>query len=114
LFAESTLLSSALLTSPYGYHSANTGHIYFFLNIIVFGILYSPVSTGLGIIMNIFSRRNEYQADKFAKINNMANQLISGLKKLSANNLSNLTPHPYYVFVHFSHPTLLQRIRKLI
>ncbi len=113
LFAESKSLSSALLTSPFGYHSVNTGHTYFFLNMIVFAILYSPVSMLLSIIMNIFSRRNEYQADQFAKENGLANQLISGLKKLSSNNLSNLSPHPGYVFIHYSHPTLLQRITQL-
>jgi len=112
-FAESKLLSSALLTSPLGYHSIHTETTYFYLNMIVFGILYSPLSTLLSLIMNHFSRKNEFQADAFAGKNGMAEQLISGLKKLSSNNLSNLLPHPYYVFVHYSHPTLLQRIKKL-
>ena len=110
LFAESNQLSTALLTSPLGYNSPAIGNTYFYLNMIVFGILYSPLSTLLGIVMNIFSRRNEYQADWFAAEKGLAKQLISALKKLSSNNLSNLSPHPAYVFVNYSHPTLLQRI----
>jgi len=56
----------------------------------------------------------EYQADNFAKMHVFGNDLISGLKKLSAENLSNLTPHPAYVFVNYSHPTLLQRVRNIM
>jgi STE24 endopeptidase len=64
--------------------------------------------------MSVLSRKFEYQADAFAKQYSNANNLINALKKLSKNSLSNLTPHPLYVFWHYSHPTLLQRIRKLI
>ena len=110
LFAGSRQLSTALLTSPLGYNSPDIGNTYFYLNMIVFGILYSPLSTLLAMVMNRFSRRNEYQADRFAAEKGLAKQLISGLKKLSSNNLSNLSPHPAYVYVHYSHPTLLQRI----
>jgi STE24 endopeptidase len=85
----------------------------FHLGLIAFGILYSPISTLLGIGSNLFSRRNEYQADRYARRHYGGEQLISSLKVLSRNNLSNLTPHPAYVFVHYSHPTLLQRIRAL-
>jgi len=82
----------------------------FELGIIAFGILFSPISTIIGLAMNVFSRKNEYQADNFAKEHNLGDSLISALKKLSANSLSNLTPHPAYVFVYFSHPSLYQRI----
>jgi STE24 endopeptidase len=85
----------------------------FHLGLIAFGVMYSPVSTIIGLAMNIFSRKNEYQADKFADDNFDGEELISSLKKLSRNNLSNLTPHPAYVFFHYSHPTLLQRIRAI-
>ena len=85
----------------------------FHLGLIAFGILYSPISTVLGIGMNLFSRRNEYQADRFAREHYDSEKLISSLKVLSKKNLSNLTPHPAYVFVHYSHPPLLQRIRAL-
>lgn len=82
----------------------------FHIGIIAFGILYSPLSLIIGLAMNILSRKNEYQADAFAKENFGAEHLINALKKLSVNNLSNLTPHPLYVYFHYSHPTLLQRI----
>jgi STE24 endopeptidase len=75
--------------------------------------LYSPLSFVMGIFMNMVSRRNEYQADNYASQFGFADQLASGLKKLSVKNLSNLTPHPLYVFFNYSHPTLLQRLAKL-
>ncbi len=83
------------------------------IGLISFGILYSPISLITGLIMNVLSRKNEYQADAFAASFGLADDLISALKKLSVNNLSNITPHPVYVFFHYSHPTLLQRIRAL-
>ncbi|MCQ2335812.1 MAG: M48 family metallopeptidase [Paludibacteraceae bacterium] len=85
----------------------------FHLGVLAFAILYTPISTLLGILTNKLSRRHEYQADAFAKQNGMAEELISALKKLSSESLSNLQPHKAYVFVHFSHPTLLRRIQKL-
>jgi len=85
----------------------------FHLAIISFGILYSPLSLLIGLVMNYRSRMNEYQADRFAAENFNGNYLATALKKLSVNNLSNLTPHPLYVFFHYSHPTLLQRLKNL-
>ncbi|MBK5203117.1 MAG: M48 family metalloprotease, partial [Prolixibacteraceae bacterium] len=82
----------------------------FQIALIAFGILYSPLSTILGIWMNNISRKHEYQADNFAATNYDGSALISSLIKLSVNSLSNLRPHPAYVFVNYSHPTLLQRI----
>ena len=85
----------------------------FHIGLIGFTILYSPLSLLLGLAVNSFSRRNEYQADAYAAEHHDAISLISGLKKLNRNSLSNLTPHPLYVFFHYSHPPLLQRIRAL-
>jgi len=85
----------------------------FHLGLVAFGILYSPISLLLGLGQNALSRRHEYQADRFAAEKYVADYLISSLKKLSKNNLSNLTPHPVYVFFHYSHPPLLERIRIL-
>ncbi len=85
----------------------------FHLGLIAFGILYSPISMLLGLGSNLISRRNEYQADHFAREKYNADDLINALKVLSKSNLSNLTPHPAYVFFHYSHPPLLQRIRAL-
>ena len=67
----------------------------------------------IGLGTNLFSRRNEYQADRFATQHYDGEKLISSLKKLSKNTLSNLTPHPSYVFFHYSHPPLLQRINAM-
>ncbi|HAN19817.1 MAG: peptidase M48 [Bacteroidetes bacterium GWC2_33_15] len=85
----------------------------FHLGLVTFGFLYSPISTVVGLFSNMFSRYNEYEADKYAFINYEGKHLINALIKLSATNLSNLTPHPFYVFVNYSHPTLLQRIKNI-
>jgi STE24 endopeptidase len=85
----------------------------FHLSLITFSLLYSPVSLVTGLLMNIFSRKNEYEADAYARQTYNAEPLISALKKLSVNHLSNLLPHPAYVFVYYSHPTLLQRMAHL-
>ncbi len=81
--------------------------------LICFGILYSPISEITGLVMNILSRKFEFEADDYAKNTYEALPLINSLKKLSKNNLSNLTPHSAYVFMHYSHPPLIQRIRNL-
>ena len=103
LFVNNVDLAKALGVNEASFH----------ISLIAFGILYSPISLVVGLAMNILSRKNEYQADNYAKENYGAEHLISALKKLSVNNLSNLTPHPVYVFFHYSHPTLLQRIKSL-
>ncbi len=114
LVSQSKDLSEALLHSPLGYNSSSQIQAYFHLNIIVFSLLYSPVSTVLEIMMNAFSRHNEYEADNYAKKHGLAMYLVSALKKLAANNMSNLTPHPLYVKVYYSHPPLKDRIGNLL
>jgi len=89
--------------------SQNTIH----LNLIAFGLLYSPISTITGLLMTMLSRKNEYQADDFAKNTFAHEPLVLALKKLSTNNLSNIMPHPWYVFFNYSHPPLLARIKNL-
>ncbi len=81
----------------------------FYMGILAFGLLFSPISTITGVISNMISRKHEYQADAFAEDYGYGGLLISGLIKLSVANLSNLTPHWLYVFFNYSHPTLLQR-----
>jgi STE24 endopeptidase len=103
LFTVNPLLSWALGAKVKGVHMA----------LMAFGVIYSPFSTIVGLGMNFLSRKNEYEADKFASDHGTGDDLISALKKLSSNNLSNLTPHKSYVFFHYSHPTLLQRIQAL-
>lgn len=86
---------------------------YFQLGLVAFTILYTPVSMVLGLFMNIWSRKNEYEADEFAAMNYDGKFLISGLKKISVKALSNLTPHPLYEWVYYSHPSLLKRIKAI-
>ena len=81
--------------------------------LIGFALLYSPISEVTGLAMNYLSRKFEFQADDYAKKTFAATPLVTSLKKLSKNSLSNLTPHPAYVFVHYSHPPLVERIRNL-
>ncbi|HCE58002.1 MAG TPA: peptidase M48 [Prolixibacteraceae bacterium] len=108
LFVFSLLIGNPLLSRALDVETPN-----FHIGLVAFGILYSPVSFVLGIFMNILSRKNEYEADAFAAQNYQPVALASALKKLSVKNLSNLTPHPLYVFFHYSHPTLLQRLEHL-
>ena len=85
-----------------------------YAGLIFFGMLYAPIEMILSIFMQVFSRKNEYEADKYASdTTGKSADLIDALKKLSVNNLSNLTPHPLYVFLNYSHPPVLQRIRAL-
>lgn len=103
LFLQSDALAQALGGNAASFH----------LNAIAFSILYSPFSLILDVITNVLSRRFEYQADAFAVKYGYGQQLVSGLKKLTATSLGNLMPHPLYVFFHYSHPTLYQRMTKI-
>ena len=67
----------------------------------------------IGLVFNQISRKHEYEADRFAAVKYKAEELIKALKTLTSKNLSNLTPHPLYVKFHYSHPTLLERIRAM-
>ena len=103
LFVNSNALSEALGVSIPSFH----------IGLVAFGVLYSPISEVTGLFMNYISRKFEYQADNFAKETFEARALVNSLKKLSKNSLTNLTPHPAFVFMNYSHPTLLQRINNL-
>jgi STE24 endopeptidase len=83
------------------------------LNIIGFTMLFTPVSMILGIGMNWLSRKNEFEADEFAKVTFAGAPLAEALKTLSIKTLSNINPHPWYVFVNYSHPPLLERLERL-
>lgn len=103
LFIDNPILGKAMGVEKMSLH----------IGLVAFSLLYTPVSTILGILMNIVSRKNEFQADAFAAKTNNGENLISALKKLSVDNLSNLYPHPAYVFVHHSHPPILKRIKAI-
>ncbi len=83
------------------------------LNLIAFGILFSPISGVTGLLMSMLSRKNEFEADAYAKETFDGHALSNALKRLSVDSLSNLYPHPIYVFFHYSHPPLLQRLDAL-
>ena len=85
----------------------------FHFGMVAFGILYSPIGTLLSILMNINSRKNEFEADNYAKTTYNGAALELALKKLSVDSLSNLYPHPFYTFIHYSHPPLLKRLSAL-
>jgi STE24 endopeptidase len=100
LLAGSPLMANVLGASQPSFH----------LSLVTFALIYAPVSLIIGLLMNLFSRKNEYEADAYAKETYGAIPLITALKKLSVNHLSNLQPHPAFVFINYSHPTLLQRM----
>ena len=85
-----------------------------YAGLIFFGMLFSPIEMILSVFMQIFSRKNEFEADRYAaQTTGDPESMVSALKKLSAHNLSNLTPHPFYVFLNYSHPPVLERIRAI-
>ena len=100
-------LNQVVAQNPY----MNESH--FYLGIIGFAILYTPISMIIGILMNLLSRKFEYQADAFAQKHQLEEPLKSALIKLSKNSLSNINPHPLYVFVNYSHPTVYNRYTML-
>ncbi|MEH6537402.1 MAG: M48 family metallopeptidase [Psychroserpens sp.] len=108
LYILSIFISNPLLSNALGVEIPS-----FHVGLIAFGLLYSPISEVTGLVMNYFSRKFEYQADDYAKDTYKAEPLVTSLKKLSKNSLSNLTPHSSYVLAHYSHPTLLERVQNL-
>lgn len=108
LYILSVFISNPVLSLALGAAEGS-----FHLGVLAFGILYSPLSTIIGIAMNIISRRHEFAADRYAAVNFDGKSLKEALKKLSVKNLSNLRPHPAVVFVSYSHPPLLQRLEAI-
>lgn len=103
LFLEQDIFAQALGVDKASFHIGAIG----------FAVLYSPLSEIIGILMSAFSRKNEREADAFAAEYGKGEGLISALKKLSAKNLSNLTPHPLMVKLSYSHPPVAERIQCL-
>jgi STE24 endopeptidase len=85
-----------------------------YAGLIFFGLLFSPLGFFIGIFMQMLSRKNEFAADRFSVETTLdPESMADALKKLSINNLSNLLPHPLYVFLNYSHPPVLQRIQAI-
>ena len=80
---------------------------------LLFSFIFSPISLISGIFMNYLSRKNEFEADSYAKETYSGEHLSLALKKLSVDSLSNIYPHPAYVFIHYSHPPLIKRLEAL-
>jgi STE24 endopeptidase len=104
-------LLSVFIGSPGLYEAFFVVQPSVYTGLLFFGLLYTPVEMVLSIFLNIVSRKNEYEADRFAaETIEEPLSMESALKKLAADNLSNLSPHPFYVFLNYSHPPLLQRL----
>jgi len=85
-----------------------------YAGIIFFALLYAPVEMLLSMLLHARFRHNEYEADRFVlQTTDLAEAFIAALKKLSRDNLANLTPHPFYVFLHYTHPPALRRIEAI-
>lgn len=85
-----------------------------YAGLIFFALLFSPINFFIGIFMKMLARRNETVADRFAvETTHDPKSMVEALKKLSVHNLSNLLPHPFYVFLNYSHPPVLQRIKAI-
>ena len=103
LFIYMPIFSNALGIENHSFH----------IGLVTFSILFTPISEISSLIFNLFSRKFEYEADEFAKNTYNGEYLIEALKILSKDSLSNLTPHPKYVWWHYSHPTLFQIVIRL-
>lgn len=107
-------LLSFFLGSPSLYQAFRMQQMPAYAGLVFFSLLYTPIELLLSLIMQMVSRKNEYEADRFAAETVADPQsLVDALKKLYASNLSNLAPHPFYVFLNYSHPPLLERVRAI-
>lgn len=108
-FILSLILNNRCIFNAFG-----MTHTSVYASLVFFAILFSPLNLIFSILINHISRRHEYAADKFAvSTTDVPWHLISGLKILSRENLSNLTPHPLHVLLHSSHPPILERIKAI-
>jgi STE24 endopeptidase len=108
LFLLSKFIASPALSAALG-----SEKVYIQLGMLAFALVYSPVSMITGILTNILSRKHEFEADAYARETFGASHLISALKRLSVDSLSNLQPHKLYVFFYYSHPPLLERVKAM-
>jgi STE24 endopeptidase len=109
LFVLSFFVKSQGLAAAFGMQSVSV-----YAGIIFFGFLYSPINLVISVASSAISRKHEYAADRFAVTTyKKPEAMVNALKKLSVDNLSNLTPHPLKVFLEYSHPPVLERIRAI-
>ena len=107
-------LFSLIIDSPALFEAFGMQQVSVYAGLVFFMLLYSPVSALIGPAMNWLSRKHEYEADRFSvETTGKAEPMVKALKTLSLTNLGNLTPHPFYVGLNYSHPPLLERIAGL-
>ncbi len=107
-------LISLFLNNPGLFAAFRMEHLSVYASLLFFGLLYTPVEMLLSVVMNVVSRKQEFEADGFSvETTGLSEALISGLKNLTVANLGNLTPHPFTVFMQYSHPPVLERIRAI-
>jgi len=108
-------LLSIFLGSPGLYDAFYMEQPSIYSGLLFFGLLYTPLEMVLSVALHVLSRKHEYEADRFAaETTRHPQEMVEALKKLHTGNLSNLTPHPFYVFLNYSHPPLLQRVRAIL
>ena len=107
-------LLSLCISQPALVEAFGMPHLSVYAGMVFFGLLYAPIEFFSGLAVMAISRHNEFSADRFAvQTTGNATALIRALKTLSVNHLSNLAPHPLYVFLHYSHPPVMARIRAI-
>jgi STE24 endopeptidase len=107
-------LLSLVISKPEVFEAFYVQEVSVYAGLVFFGILFSPVENILNIFFLAYSRKNEYEADRFSvQCTGDPKSLISGLIKLSTESLSNLAPHPMYVMLHYSHPPIVERIKRI-
>ncbi|MTI86875.1 MAG: M48 family metallopeptidase [Balneolaceae bacterium] len=107
-------LLSIFLQSQGLYEAFYMEEMSIYAGLIFFGMLYAPIEMILSMFMQMISRKHEFEADAFAaETTGNPEDMVATLKKLSKDNLSNLTPHPFYVFLNYSHPPVLERIEAI-
>ncbi|MCU0597937.1 MAG: M48 family metallopeptidase [Desulfobacterales bacterium] len=107
-------LLSLFISSPSLFEAFYVNQPSVYAGFVFFSFLYSPIDFFLSVLLQALSRKNEYSADRFAVETTCDSQsFITALKKLAAHNLSNLTPHPFYVYINYSHPPVLERIKAI-
>lgn len=109
LFLLSLVLQTPALFAAFGVDGPSVH-----AGLVIFGIVMTPIDLPLSLALNALSRRHEYAADRFATDTvGTGRDLASGLRRLAADTLANLTPHPWYVALHHSHPPVVERVRVL-
>lgn len=108
------LLMGTVLRNP-GFHAAfGLEQPVLWLGFVFFMILFEPAQTVLGVLSGLWSRQHEYEADAYAShATGGPADMIAALKRLARESLANLTPHPLTVFLHYSHPPMIQRLAAL-